>query len=524
MKLPSSSLFTQALLTFTLILGLSLAAAVATRQQFVAPKVAELQQVVDQRDLRRALLALEGELAQLAVITYNNAVWDPLWGHLQAAQPTLIDDTFPPEILEALDIDVLAIFDRQARLIDRRQLPDRPAPSAATLVPVLIPLSGAASSAPQLKSGILQTDQGVMLYAVATIMRNRGSSQPAGNLLLGRLMDDDLAADLAANSQLDLQLRPITADLGPIVSDIESVRRDANNQLRWRLHDVTDQPVLELSIQLSPTPLDARLGTAPLLAALTTCLLGLALALGLTRRTFIQPIQNIERHLHWLRDTGDYSARLPSSARQDEIGRLSREIDHLADHIARHRVRMAQQAEQLAALSLEDSLTGLGNRRRFDQMLTRQWALAQRQQRPLALLMMDVDYFKPYNDHYGHLQGDRVLQQLAIIMRSVLTRQSDVAARYGGEEFAILLADTDEAGARRLADRLQAALRAANIEHNFSTVSQRLTATIGLAAIVPDPHQEARDLINRADEALYAAKAAGRDRVMSASRLDALIS
>src|SRR5690606_24753961 len=131
-------------------------------------------------------------------------------------------------------------------------------------------------------------------------------------------------------------------------------------------------------------------------------------------------------------------------------------------------------------------------------------------------------YFKAYNDHYGHPQGDRILQQIAGIMRSVLTRQSDLAARYGGEEFAILLADTDEEGALRLAERLQTALRAASIEHSFSAVSQYLTATIGLAAIVPGPHQEARDLIDRADEALYAAKAGGRDRIIAASQLYAL--
>jgi len=151
--------------------------------------------------------------------------------------------------------------------------------------------------------------------------------------------------------------------------------------------------------------------------------------------------------------------------------------------------------------------------------MTINWALGQRNQTPLALIMCDVDYFKRYNDHYGHLRGDEALRKVAAIIKRVITRQSDVAARYGGEEFAILLPDTDEAGAAGIAERLQKELLAAAIPHADSQTSPLLTISLGIASIVPNAQQQARELVQRADEALYAAKAAGRDRIMLASQI-----
>src|SRR5690606_15098185 len=124
---------------------------------------------------------------------------------------------------------------------------------------------------------------------------------------------------------------------------------------------------------------------------------------------------------------------------------------------------------------------------------------------------------KPYNDNYGHQKGDEVLRQLARIIDAVVTRTSDLATRYGGEEFAILLPDTTESGALHIAKQLEERLKEANTPNDFSHICRRLTVSIGVASMVPENEDSPRDLVRLADEALYAAKAGGRNRIETAT-------
>lgn len=173
-------------------------------------------------------------------------------------------------------------------------------------------------------------------------------------------------------------------------------------------------------------------------------------------------------------------------------------------------------AAELETLSALDGLTGIANRRRFDQMLDREWNRGARGSRPLALILCDIDYFKQYNDLYGHQAGDACLRQLATLLQSALRRAGDLAARYGGEEFAVLLPDTPLASATQLADAIREQLRALGIPHDASPLMPVLTASFGVAALIPPRTGQPASLIKAADEALYAAKAAGRNRVMAA--------
>ncbi|MEO4048288.1 PleD family two-component system response regulator [Pseudomonas sp. CAU 1711] len=185
--------------------------------------------------------------------------------------------------------------------------------------------------------------------------------------------------------------------------------------------------------------------------------------------------------------------------------------------VVRARVRthltLKLQNDYLHALAMLDGLTGIPNRRAFDEHLAVAWAQACRDGRPLSLLMIDVDHFKKYNDHYGHLQGDQCLQQVAQALASVLHRPYDLLARFGGEEFAGLLPDTDESGALQLAQRMQAAIAELELEHAASDVSDRLTLSIGLATMRPTPLGSADQHLSYADEQLYRAKHEGRNRI-----------
>lgn len=168
--------------------------------------------------------------------------------------------------------------------------------------------------------------------------------------------------------------------------------------------------------------------------------------------------------------------------------------------------------EELNRIATTDALTRLANRRSFDQLLAKEWARAVRNHSPLALIMCDVDYFKPYNDHYGHPAGDRCLQQVAQLLEAHIQRPGDVLARYGGEEFVVLLPRTAIRGAMAVATRILENFNQARLPHAFSPVADHITLSFGIAACVPLSQNLSGELLAAADAALYRAKLAGRNR------------
>jgi diguanylate cyclase (GGDEF)-like protein len=184
--------------------------------------------------------------------------------------------------------------------------------------------------------------------------------------------------------------------------------------------------------------------------------------------------------------------------------------------VVRARVRtqltVKRQRDALRALILVDALTGVANRRAFDERLDAEWRRCSRSGLPVALMLVDIDHFKLYNDHYGHPGGDATLVQVAGAMRRAAGRGQDLVARYGGEEFAILLPQLDAQGAGGVARRLMAELDHMAIPHAASPTAPHLTASMGIACMVPGEHSFPADLIQVADALLYQAKAGGRNR------------
>ncbi|WP_061288632.1 diguanylate cyclase [Azotobacter vinelandii] len=180
----------------------------------------------------------------------------------------------------------------------------------------------------------------------------------------------------------------------------------------------------------------------------------------------------------------------------------------------RNHLRLARQHELLERMAQCDGLTGIANRRAFDAFLERQWRHQERLRRPLAVLMMDVDHFKAYNDALGHLDGDRCLRQIARAVADARLRGPGLVARFGGEEFACVLPDIDAGAALHVGERMREAVEALRIPHPASSAAPRVTLSIGGATAIPGPGLDAGALLEMADEALYAAKRAGRDRVV----------
>jgi two-component system, chemotaxis family, response regulator WspR len=215
----------------------------------------------------------------------------------------------------------------------------------------------------------------------------------------------------------------------------------------------------------------------------------------------------------------DYMVKLPdplellARIRYHSLAYISRlERDEAFRFLRESQQKLANANVELQKLAALDGLTGIGNRRAFDEVVQREWQRGQRTRKPLSMLLCDVDRFKLYNDEFGHQAGDLCLKKVAAVLTEQLKRPADLAARYGGEEFAIVLPETDIEGALKLAEACRARLAALELEHP-STEAGVVTISIGVASVVPAPEHSATDLIEGADQALYAAKSEGRNRV-----------
>lgn len=171
--------------------------------------------------------------------------------------------------------------------------------------------------------------------------------------------------------------------------------------------------------------------------------------------------------------------------------------------------------KELEALSFKDGLTGIANRRQLDACLELEWTSARRSEQPLSLILLDIDFFKQFNDLYGHIAGDKCLRSVAQTLALAIARPRDIAARFGGEEFVILLPETDEIGAQEVAERCQRLIEKLRIPHEKTGGSQFVTFSMGVGTIIPSPGMEPSGFVHAVDTLLYAAKQKGRNRIES---------
>ncbi|ADH86025.1 diguanylate cyclase domain-containing protein [Desulfurivibrio alkaliphilus] len=195
------------------------------------------------------------------------------------------------------------------------------------------------------------------------------------------------------------------------------------------------------------------------------------------------------------------------------LAQKSAELDRKVRELLGVKSQLEEANARLNELSLTDALTGLANRRCFQETIHTEWRRAMRNRHPLTLVLGDIDSFKQFNDNFGHLVGDECLVRIAAVIRSPLMRPSDLAARFGGEEFVILLPETDLEGGRHLAETVRQEVEKMSVEHPESGTRLQLTMSFGVSSVVPQPEFSEQDLICAADKALYVAKEGGRNRV-----------
>jgi diguanylate cyclase (GGDEF)-like protein len=505
------------LLAFGVCFGLMAAVSLA----LLKVSVHENYGAIERRDLissmSRVLFSAQAGLMNLKSQTRDWAEWTDMYDYVRDpnGKAGWLQENLTPESLQSVDLSIVLIFDAKARLLTRIE---RLNAGQKLTIPAQFERGYEAvyRTSPKVPAcGIVTTNQGLLSACWATITRSDFTGELAGTMLMGRLLSPGRVASLQTQSGLPFELvatsqmpHGLTFWPGTLPATVlggtgfwSSHDADAY-QLYYPVQDVLHNQVGLISLNV-PREVHAQglslfaqvrqqLAWSALLMAI---LLGVALHVLLVSR-----LRRFSSQLLALTKRSAWSERI-DVAGHDELGLLSREVNSMLELIE-------NQMSSLTALSMTDTLTGLANRRAFDARLAMELPRERRYHRSLALLVIDVDYFKRYNDRYGHPKGDAALQALGAVLRQACSRATDLPARIGGEEFAVLLPETDATEATTLAGLIQTLLTQCNIAHEDSEVAPWLSVSIGIAIAC---NESPASLMQRADAALYQAKGQGRN-------------
>jgi diguanylate cyclase (GGDEF)-like protein len=383
------------------------------------------------------------------------------------------------------------------------------------------------------KYGVFASQFGPLLFSSRQILRSDGSGPGNGFLIVGRILDKAMQETLREQTRIPFDVVKHLLAAGSLCG-AEEAKNVQIGDLSFSVlqneeyikacapyRDASGQPLFDVQYLL-PREI-TRKGIASMrYAAVLVIVSGvviLFILVVLLQQIILRPLRLLTKHASRLELEGDYSVRFKLD-RGDEIGSLANSFDSMVQTIRQRQEELKLANEQLTQMSMLDGLTGVANRRWFDLEIKKEWRSAMRTQEPLSLVILDVDFFKNYNDNYGHLRGDECLTAVASALQQQVHRTSDLLARYGGEEFVMLLPNTHAEGAMMLAENARLAVEELKIEHSGSKVSSFVSISLGVVTMVPqiDHGNLGLDsLLEKADLALYQAKNQGRNRAVFSS-------
>lgn len=496
-----------------------------TRHFWTIPQFLSLEEISDQKDINRIANIVQSKIDELALVNYDNAVWSDSFDFVNEHNQEFIEENFVIDTFQSLDINGLYYYDLTGNKVwgnsfdrDRKAFHKNPyfdAPPELFIQQLLF--SKAERNKPATHKGIIFIDNKPTMFTTTTVMNSNATGASNGTLLFYRNITaaDEKALSEQAETELNFiwpDMKSYQQHLAALASSDLPANRSKDNQLTVISYDFLNKTPYFIRASANERAFDNQLFDMSVITAFSFALLGILFLFHYVAKYLLKPILRWQQQLAMIVNKSDYDIRL-TEAGNDELTLFTQKFNQLMDFIQQQNNEIKSQNIQLEKLSYTDGLTKVYNRRYFDNYLKELWQ-AEQQVTELCLCMIDIDFFKKYNDNYGHLQGDATLMNVAKILETNTKRSSDTVARYGGEEFVVILTNTSLENGLKVAESLRQHIEKIAIQHQTSPLG-KITVSIGVSHCLPRSLESPEQLINLADEALYKAKDSGRNKVRS---------
>ena len=478
-------------------------------------------------DMERCIRSLDREIYHVDRLSADWASWDDTYKFALDRNAEYIKSNLQDETYYSTSINLIYIVNLEDEVLwgkimdlDKKEeltLPEFPKERWSPSHPLLQHKKEESNI-----SGVLLTKYTPILISSKPILTSENKGPIRGTIIMGRFLNDKIVNTLAEQTRVNFQSWPITTKEGsgkfqsfskklkPGEKFVQVERKSNTLEVYTTFPDINGNPAL-LILANVPRKISEKGRAAIPYAFFSTLSAGLAVLLVLStflRKTVIEPITSLSQYVSVIEKSGDLSKRL-NLKRIDEIGILAGKFDSMLERLENDTHKREQLEEELLQISLTDALTGIANRRVFDELMEKEWRRCMRSGSPLSLALIDIDYFKLFNDNYGHQAGDDCIRNVANALVTSVRRASDFVARYGGDEFIVIMPETDINGAGYVGENIRKTVEALKTSHQYSRISQFVTISVGVSSVVPNKNISTKDLIKKADEALYKAKKLG---------------
>ena len=494
------------------------------------PQLYALEAQSDSKDMNRIKTAFSSMVRELGVVNYDNAVWDATHEYINDRNPNYIRDNFVLDAFKSIGLNGLHIYDLTYEKVWGSSFSNEnwepisflpfDQPSDFVIENVLKPSKKFVpnTNKPISYTGLISLNGKLILFSATSVMKANLQSEPNGIMVFWRVLSDEVLLDLQSRSGINFKVEQVAAahkferalssrhsykqnsyrtesgiifDFIPFASGGDGIKYSYVAPLRLFETSWFNQGVIFTSLLFSVT---------------------LLIVLIFVHVVIVHPLIKARELVNAVVLKRDLSVRF-NSKRQDELGVLFNLIDRLLADVSSKEQELISHNLRLQHISRTDGLTNIANRRAFDMYM--QKLLSSSQNREVSLLVCDVDYFKNYNDFYGHDKGDKALCLIAECLKKNLHEETDFVARYGGEEFVVVLKDTNLNQAESVAVNLISSVSMLNIQHEKSEVADFVTVSIGIHTFNSAVENDTTWLFECADKALYLAKTKGRNRFCS---------